>query len=63
MASGYKPARDQAALTQIVNPETIRQRGLRSFRRLENAIRQLAKAFKSGTHVVSPTVPKPEAKT
>jgi hypothetical protein len=53
---GYNPTRDQADLTKMVDVNVIRQRGLRSFRRLENALSQLASAARSGRHIASPTV-------
>jgi hypothetical protein len=54
MDRGYKPAKDQKALTEMVDVELIRKRGLRSFRRLENAVEQLADAVRSEQHVVTP---------
>jgi hypothetical protein len=57
MASGYKPTTDQRALTELVALDMIRQRNLRSFRRLESAVTQLAGAIGSGNHVSTPTGP------
>ncbi|MGD0088648.1 MAG: DUF4276 family protein [Planctomycetota bacterium] len=54
MESGYKETLDQAPLTQIVSLDAIRERNLRSFRRFENALRQLVIAISSGSHIVSP---------
>jgi len=54
MSKGYKPAKDQKALTEMVDLERIRKRGLRSFRRLENALRQLLDAIRSDQRVVTP---------
>jgi Domain of unknown function (DUF4276) len=54
MSQGYKPAKDQAALTQMVDLNTIRKRGLRSFRRLENALQQLVEAIRTDKHIVTP---------
>jgi cobalamin biosynthesis protein CobT len=52
---GYRPTRDQAALTKLVDLDMIRSRKLRSFRRLESAITTLLHAIRSDTHVVSPS--------
>jgi hypothetical protein len=54
MSKGYKPAKDQKALTEMVDLQAIRNRGLRSFRRLEDALRQLIEAIRSDQHVVTP---------
>ncbi len=51
---GYRPTRDQAALTQLVDLECVRSKSLRSFRRLEHALDQLVAAVKSGDHVSAP---------
>jgi hypothetical protein len=50
----YRPTRDQAPLTELVNLNVVRSKNLRSFKRLENAIAQLLAAAKSGTHVSTP---------
>jgi hypothetical protein len=55
MAMGYKPTRDQAELTRLVDLNVIRNGNLRSFRRLESAIDQLVTAIRSGNHTVTPT--------
>jgi hypothetical protein len=54
--SGYKPTRDQALFTSLMvdHLDTVRQRGLRSFRRLENALAQLVNGVGSGNHVATP---------
>ena len=54
MPSGYKETLDQAELTSLVDIGQIRQRGLRSFSRLEVAIQQLAQACKTGVHIATP---------
>lgn len=56
MENGYKSNDDQAPLTQllIANLQPLRRRQLRSFRRLENAMRQLVDAFRSGQHIATP---------
>lgn len=52
---GYKPTRDQAALTDLVDLAMVRERKLRSFQRLENAVSELVAAIRSGKHVVTPS--------
>jgi hypothetical protein len=52
---GYKPARDQAALTDLVDLQTVRNRKLRSFRRLECALAELVSAIRSEKHLVTPS--------
>jgi hypothetical protein len=56
LKGGYKPTRDQAELTKIVDLNLIRGRNeMRSFRRMESAIKAMIDAIRSGSHVVSPT--------
>ncbi len=55
LEGGYKPTRDHAALTRLVELEAIRSRNLRSFRRFEAAIAGLLHAIRSGTPIVSPS--------
>jgi hypothetical protein len=52
--SGYNPPRDQAGLTELVDLDLIRNRGMRSFRRLESALTQLVRAARDGRPVVTP---------
>ena len=52
---GYKPTRDQAALTRLVDLEVIRARQLRSFRRLESAVSSLREAIRCNCPIVSPS--------
>ncbi|MGP0064681.1 MAG: DUF4276 family protein [Isosphaeraceae bacterium] len=52
---GYKPTRDQAVLTRLVDLEAIRARSLRSFRRLEAAISSLIEAIRCNRPIVSPS--------
>jgi len=52
---GYKPTRDQAALTRLVDFEVIRAPKLRSFRRLESAVLSLREAIRCNSPVVSPS--------
>jgi hypothetical protein len=54
IATGYKPARDQAELTALVDVDAIRAGNPRSFRRFESALQELVDAFRSGIHVVTP---------
>jgi hypothetical protein len=55
MTTGYKPTRDQAELTRLVDLDAIRNRSLRSFQRMESALRGLVAAIRSGNHTVTPT--------
>ena len=55
MNTGYKPTRDQAELTRLVDLNLIRQQRMRSFRRLESAVKELVNAILSGEHAVTPT--------
>jgi hypothetical protein len=60
----YKPTTHQVLLTRwmVQNLNPIRQRQLRSFRRLENAVRQLIDALRTDHPVVTPLPPAaPEA--
>lgn len=51
---GYRPRRDQAPLTRLIDLQLVRTRQLRSFSRLDNAIGQILSAVNSGTHIASP---------
>lgn len=55
--AGYNPATDQEPLTRAIDLDAIRQRNLRSFRRLESALRQLVEAVRSSKHIVTPAEP------
>jgi hypothetical protein len=55
VAGGYKPTRDQAALTKLVDLELIRSRQLRSFRRLESAVSSLLQAIRCNRPIASPS--------
>ena len=55
MVDGYKPTRDQASLTRLIDLQLIRNREMRSFQRLESAVNELATAIREGVHIVSPT--------
>jgi hypothetical protein len=37
----------------------VRERGMRSFRRLENALKELIEAVRNSAHIVSPDVSPP----
>jgi hypothetical protein len=56
---GYKPTRDQAVLTQLVDLQAIRSRNLKSFRRLESAIAGLVSAIREEKHTATPCQPTP----
>ncbi len=51
---GYRPARDQRALTELVDINLVRAKGLRSFTRLGHAIEEIANAVTAGTCIASP---------
>lgn len=52
---GYKPTRDQAELTRLVDLKAIRNRNMRSFRRMEAAVNDVIAAIRSGNHAITPT--------
>jgi Domain of unknown function (DUF4276) len=52
---GYKPTRDQATLTEWLDPQAVRKRGMRSFRRLESAILELVTAIRNERRVSTPS--------
>ena len=54
MKTGYKPTRDQAELTRLVDLNLIRRQEMRSFRRLESAVQGLVRAVRCGEHAVTP---------
>jgi hypothetical protein len=54
LQGGYKKISDQLRLTQAVDLQIVRNRGLRSFRRLENALFQLIIALRTGTSIATP---------
>jgi hypothetical protein len=51
---GYRPTRDQASLTELLDFQVVRAKRARSFQRLEHAIEQLLDAAASGSHVSTP---------
>jgi hypothetical protein len=57
MPNGYKETLDQIELTKLLDLDQVRRRGLKSFARLERAIKQLAEACKTGKHVATPPSP------
>lgn len=52
--SGYNPPRDQAGLTELVDLQLVGDRPMRSFRRLESALAELASAAKHGKPATTP---------
>jgi hypothetical protein len=54
MHSVYKEATHQRPLTEMADLSLIRNRGLRSFRRFENALQQLIDAIRSDQHIATP---------
>jgi len=54
MESGYSEVKDQSLLTEMVDLSLIRNRPMRSFTRLENALSTIVKAIREESHVVSP---------
>jgi hypothetical protein len=54
LKTGYKPTRDQAELTKLVDIDLVRQQDMRSFRRLESAIKELVSAVRSDQHAATP---------
>lgn len=58
---GYKEAEDQVILTRAINFEHLRNQSIRSFRRLEHALTELATAIASEQHIVSPLPADPQA--
>lgn len=50
----YRPTRDQAPLTEMLDLPIVRSRKLRSFRRLEHALEHLVDAARTGSHVSTP---------
>ena len=57
MSRRYKPTVDQRPLTELLDLAAVRQSGPRSFRRLENAVRELVAAARRNRHVATPTTP------
>jgi hypothetical protein len=55
LAELYRGPDDEARLERLVDLNLIRQQGMRSFRRLESAIKELVGAIRPGEHAVTPT--------
>ena len=55
MESGYNEVRDQVELTKMVKLSLIRERRMRSFKRLEDALLTIVQAIRDDSHVVSPS--------
>lgn len=51
---GYTPTQNQAVFSRHINFEQLRQGNFRSFRRFENAMRQILNAISTGQHVSTP---------
>ncbi len=51
---GYRPTRDQRALTELLDLNVVREKKLRSFTRLEHAIDQLLAAAASNSPISTP---------
>lgn len=51
---GYRPTRDQGAMTELLDVEVVRTKCLRSFKRLENAVDQLLDAADRGLYIRTP---------
>lgn len=54
MAGGYKPTRDQVIFTQMLDWQLVRDRPMRSFLRLESAVRETVTAIRMNEHVSTP---------
>lgn len=54
LEGGYSATRDQEQLTRIIDLDAIRTHNLRSFVRLESAIRGLAEAIRNDEPLISP---------
>jgi hypothetical protein len=52
--SGYKESRDQVLLTKCIDWELVKNRPMRSYIRLENAVSQIVNAIRTDTHVATP---------
>jgi hypothetical protein len=50
----YRPTRDQADLTMLLDLESVRAKKLRSFQRLEHAIDELLAAVRTGAYISTP---------
>ena len=51
---GYRPTRDQSALTELLDLQSVRAKKLRSFVRLEHALGQLLEAAATNRHTSTP---------
>ena len=59
LAGGYRETEHQVTLTHAINFEHLRGQSLKCFQRLEHAILELATAFATGAHIISPRSPDP----
>ena len=53
---GYRPTRDQATLTKWIEPALLREKKVRSFKRLEAAVEKLVEGIENGTHSATPNL-------
>jgi hypothetical protein len=51
---GYRETLHQKELTELLDLDVVREKKLRSFRRLENAVAQLTRAAEQGTFISTP---------
>jgi Domain of unknown function (DUF4276) len=51
---GYRPRRDQGPLTELLDLNVVRSKGLRSFSRLDNAVDELLNAIGNKSFIVTP---------
>ena len=56
MPGGYRAARDQKCLTQLVDLRAIRDRQMRSFQRLDSAIAELVDAVRDDAPISTPVL-------
>jgi len=57
IVNGYKETLHQEPLSASVDLKQIRDRNMRSFRRLETSVKMLIEAAKSDRHIVTPDLP------
>jgi len=55
MEGAYRESRHQAELTKLIDLDMIRERKMRSFQRLESAVREIVAAIRENRHVATPT--------
>jgi hypothetical protein len=57
IVNGYKETLHQEPLSAAVDLKQMRDRKMRSFRRLETSVEMLLEAARSGRHIVTPDAP------